>query len=207
MCIKNNFAILLVAVSMIFFSTSCERCLDGDLYKFIPADIKAFVPSDTITSFTMISEDGISESYILERYLDTIEESEPDRCGYVESWDRMNVEYRSTLGNGHNLEFRMDALNWIYLSIGINWDQWITWNFETNDIGSSGYDNGNEYPEAIKIVFIDDYIINGRTWEKVLKATFNGDDLEEWEIQEAVFATHTGLVWYRLKNGVEFFRE
>lgn len=205
MCLKNNFAILLVAVSMVFFSTSCDRCLDGDLYKSIPADIKAFVPSDTITSFTMVSEDGISETYILERYLDTIEGFPPDRCGYVESWDRMNVVYTSTLGNDHNLEFRLDALNDIYLSIGINWEQWISWSFDADEIAPSGYDQG--YPEAITIEFKYDYTISGRTWEKVLKASFNGDDLEEWEIQEAVFATHTGLVWYRLKNGVEFFRD
>ena len=205
MYLKNKAAVILSSALILLFCVSCEQCLEGDLYRSIPASIKAFVPADTISQFTMVSEDGIAETYILERHLDTIEEFPPDRCGYIESWDRIDVVYTSTLGNDHNLEFRMDALNDIYLSIGMNWEQWISWNFDTNEIAPSGYDQG--YPEADNIVFLDDYTIHGRVWDRVLKATFNGDDLEEWDIKDAVFATNTGLIWYRLKNGVEFFRE
>ncbi|PIE88623.1 MAG: hypothetical protein CSA04_00975, partial [Bacteroidetes bacterium] len=118
-----------------------------------------------------------------------------------------NILYTSSLSNNHNFEYRLDAVNNIVFQLGINYKQWASWDFEEGKETRSGYDS-NDYPEAYKITFIDDYTLNGETYQKVMKAEFRTEELvEDWQIEEVIIAAKEGPIWYRLKNGVDFFRK
>ncbi|MCK9167762.1 MAG: hypothetical protein M0O94_04315 [Bacteroidales bacterium] len=196
---------IIISTGLLMLITACDPCQEADAYQCIEKNIKALVPDQTITSFTLISQDGFAESYRQESWYDTIEAFEPDRCGNVFRWDRMGAMYRSTLNNDHNVEFRLDALNNTQLTIGINYKQQIAWDFKESSIIASGYDNP-DYPEATYIAFHDTLTTGGRTWEQVLEARFSDSDINAEQIKEVLFAAHHGIIWYRLKNGVEYFR-
>ena len=201
---RNKF--ILITALFFLFITGCDRCLEMDEYRAISQDIKNYVPDSSIKVFTMISSDGFEESFILETWFDTLEAFEPDPCGNVLSWDHMNAMYRSTLDNDNNVEFRLDALNDITLNIGINYKQQIAWNFEEQKITPSGYDN-NDYPEANEVLFLDEYQLGDSTYMNVILASFPDDEISSYQIKQVLFASHTGLVWYKYKNGIEFHRK
>lgn len=199
----NKSKLTIVVITCIIVS-SC--CIDYDDYhKLLSNEQAAWVPDSTLRSFIMENEHGMKESYVLDRFQDTIITMKNNKCDSETVFQRRSAAYISTFNNSHHFEIRLNTINYTDMDIGLNWNQHASWDFDKNEQIPHSY-TSNDYPNPTVMQIMNNKTINGRSYAKVMNLEFAPADVDEAGIIEADFIPLEGIVHYKLKNGVSYYR-
>jgi len=199
----NKIMFSVIIMSCTVFSSCCIGY--DDYHKLLTAEQAAWVPDSSLKSFIMENEYGIKESFVLDRFEDTIVTMNNDKCNSQVVFQRRSAAYISTFTTEHHFELILNTLNFTDLDIGINWKQQASWDFDKNEQIPHSY-TSNNYPNPKSISIVSDTTINSQSYPKVMILKFASADVEETGVIEADFIPLQGIVYYKLKNGVSFYR-
>jgi hypothetical protein len=200
----NNFKLAVIAITCVLVSSCCIGY--DDYHKLLTDEQAAWVPDSTLKSFIMENEHGIKESYVLDSFQDTIITMINDKCDCETVFQRRSAAYISTFNNSHHFEIRLNTINYTDMDIGLNWNQHASWDFDKNEQIPHSY-TSNNYPNPTSISIVSDKTIKGLSYPKVMNLKFAPADVEETGIIEADFIPLMGIVHYKLKNGVSYYRK
>ena len=193
----------LIGVLVFLFSSCCINETDSE--RLLTKEQANWVPDSSLNSFLMESENGVRESFVLRDYSDTTITLVNEQCNYETVFQQKWSSYQSTFANHHQIEMTLNTLNYARLDIGLNWNQQASWDFTNNENIPHAY-TSNDYPNPSSMRFVNNKTINGCLYPKVLALTFADADVSENGIIEADFIPEHGIVHYKLKSGISYYR-
>lgn len=193
-----------IGVLLLLFSSCCVD--ESDSVRLLTDEQANWIPNSGLKSFLMESECGVKESFVLSEFSDTIISFVDEQCGCTMVFQRKWSSYQSTFANHHQIEMTLNTLNYARLDIGLNWNQQASWDFTNNENIPHAY-TSNDYPNPSSMRFVNRKTINGCAYSKVLTLNFAESDVAENGIVEADFIPKQGIVHYKLRTGISYYRK
>ncbi len=197
---RNSIAILLL-ISLIW-SCNKDECFDIDHLDFYSEEISKWYVNDSIESFTIIDNNGVSQTLqITGRDLQITDKSTYDDCGNSYGSSYYSVSYKTSVSPISFGVFISGSSFENGFTLRLNYNRRIepivgketVYNF----VSRQSLDNVSE------IEYLDNFSVNEYEFSDVLEITFINTSFEN-EVKTVYFAKGYGIIKFVTQNGNEF---